>query len=230
MTLYIIFVILNKNSFVVMDLFPLFCSLPFNIILPHEIIYMIYIILLKQNSIDTILKHYKIIEKKTLVLKNVISDMIYFNINYTIESKLYFHASTLENFKMILNSQFNREIYPLDFWKHLLDVISNRLMQMHNRFCILGNDKRSNSNYKEFLQIIEVWFKLCKKHNIKLLICKYDNFNKTTISRLESQSKIMEHIKTFKKFVYAPRVILNVQFQELVDTNDSIEILKYYLI
>ena len=210
-----------------MLLFPLMCKLPFDIILPREIIHHIYIFYLREKSRDTILHHYKSIQEKTFAIKNIISDMIYYEDCYNSNYK-YFHFDLLDNLNCILFNEFSREIYPHEFWQHLLHVISNRLMNMYNRFCINGNDKRTNSDYKQFLVIIETWFKLCIKYNIKLYISRYEDFNKTVIKKMELNARKMSPIKNLNKYVYAPNVILNDN--DYVNTNDAVEILKYYLV
>ena len=210
-----------------MLLFPLMCKFPFNIVLPTDIINYIYIFVLKENSLDTILHHYKLIQEKTFALKNIISHMVYYDIYYTYDNKC-FQYDLLDNLNCILLNDFSRKIYRHEFWQHLLHLISNRLMNMYNRFCINGIDKRTNSEYKQFLQMIEVWFKLCKKYNIKLHIIKYEYFNKSMISRSEYNTRKMLPIKNLSKYVYAPNVILNNN--DCVNTNEAIEILKYYLV
>lgn len=210
-----------------MLMFALMCKLPFNIILPREIIHHIYIFYLREKSRDTILYHYKSIQEKTSTLKNVIHHMVYFDTNYiNIQNNI--NINIISNINIILNNEFSREIYPHEFWQHLLHLISVRLMYTYNHFCIIGNNKRTNADYNLFLQMIDVWFKLCIKHNIKLYISRYEDFNKTVITRMELNAKKMLPIKNLNKYVYTPTVILNNG--EHIDIEYAREILKYYLV
>ena len=214
-----------------MLLFPLMCKFPFNINLPLEIIRQIYIILIRENSIGIILKHCNLITKKTYALQNIISDMIYYkNLQpgKITRNKFYFYIDFLDNLNIILNSEFSRERYTYYFWQHLLHLISNRLMKIHNSFCIDCNDKRKNSEYCRFLQIINIWFKLLKKHNIRFRVSKYQNLKKNHIITTIVNSRTVLPIKNFNKFLYAPIVVMNNDDE--IDTDDSINILKNYLI
>tara|TARA_B100000902_G_scaffold399399_1_gene470058 strand:- start:617 stop:1246 length:630 start_codon:yes stop_codon:yes gene_type:complete len=207
------------------------CKFPFDINLPIEIIRQIYIILIREKSINIIFHHYNIINKKTYALQNIISDMIYFETlyNHMPNNTIYFHFDFLENLNIILNNEFSREIYPYEFWQHLLHLISNRLMTINNRFLLGGNDKRTNLKYKEFLTILNSWVNLCKKHNICLKISKYVNFQKTNISTSVVYARNMLSIKNFNKLSFAPCVVINRIEQDEIITDDAINILTYYL-
>lgn len=210
-----------------MLLFPLFYKFAFEIILPIEIIHYIYILYLRANSRQIILYHSKSIREKTNSLKNIINYMVFYDPYFSFNNK-YFEFNLLDNLNCIFVNNFSREIYPREFWQHLLHLISCRLMSMYNYFCIIGNDKRTNTYYKLFLQTIEAWFKLCKKHNIKLYISKYELFNKNIIIRMELNARKMAPIKSFKKYASTPIVLLNNG--EHINIEYAREILKYYLL
>jgi hypothetical protein len=209
-----------------MNLFPLLCKFPFDIILPLELVHMIYIILLREKSCDTILRNHKLIQGKKNALKNILDHMIYYEIIYS-NTRGYFERNLFESFIIALNGEFSRTMYTVEFWQYLLQLISSRLMIMYNCFCINGHDKKKNTDYKLFLQISEIWFKLCKKHNIRLYLVWYKYFNKNQLTREILNTRKMAPIRSFKKHSFSPLVIDN--FGESVLTEEAITVLKTYL-
>ena len=101
------------------------------------------------------------------------------------------------------NAHYPRASYLREGWCNVLGNISNILMYYYNRLAFRGCLKKNNSNYKYFKMCIELWFKLCQKHNLYLVLCYLDSAKK--VNRNIKAIKLRP-IKNFTEFRIAPLV------------------------
>ena len=148
---------------------------PLLVVLPPELIRIIYLIILREDKANKISTFYKLRLNKICVMLDVINTIS--NIDLTTNSyfgKLTFMVSdmNISNLKFILDNNFSRMLCDYHFWQNLTSVMSDVLMNIHNKLLL---NIISKSHYKNLCIAIQIWFKLCKKHNIKLCLF-YLNF------------------------------------------------------
>ena len=88
-------------------------------------------------------------------------------------------------------------------WSNVLGNISNVLMYYYNRLAFRGCLKKKNRNYNYLKMCIELWFKLCQKYNLYLVLCYLDSAKK--VNRNIKAIKLRP-IKNFMDFRIAPLV------------------------
>ena len=88
-------------------------------------------------------------------------------------------------------------------WSNVLGNISNVLMYYYNRLAFRGCLKKKNRNYNYLKMCIELWFKLCQKYNLYLVLCYLDSAKK--VNRNIKAIKLRP-IKNFSQFRIAPLV------------------------
>ena len=101
------------------------------------------------------------------------------------------------------NAHYPRAIYLREGWPNVLGNISNILMYYYNRLAFRGCLKKKNSNYNYLKMCIELWFKLCQKYNLYLVLCYLDSAKK--VNRNIKAIKLRP-IKNFTEFRIAPLV------------------------
>ena len=101
------------------------------------------------------------------------------------------------------NAHYPRANYLREGWSNVLGNISNILMYYYNRLAFRGCLKNKNSNYKYLKMCIELWFKLCQKYNLYLVLCYLDSAKK--VNRNIKAIKLRP-IKNFTEFRIAPLV------------------------
>ena len=101
------------------------------------------------------------------------------------------------------NAHYPRASYLREGWCNMLGNISNILMYYYNRLAFRGCLKKNNSNYNYLKMCIELWFKLCQKHNLYLVLCYLDSAKK--VNRNIKAIKLRP-IKNFTEFRIAPLV------------------------
>ena len=101
------------------------------------------------------------------------------------------------------NAHYPRASYLREGWCNVLGNISNVLMYYYNRLAFRGCLKNKNSNYKYLKMCIELWFKLCQKYNLYLVLCYLDSTKK--VNRNIKAIKLRP-IKNFMEFRIAPLV------------------------
>ena len=88
-------------------------------------------------------------------------------------------------------------------WSNVLGNISNILMYYYNRLAFRGCLKKKNSNYNYLKMCIQLWFKLCQKYNLYLVLCYLDSAKK--VNRNIKAIKLRP-ITNFMDFRIAPLV------------------------
>ena len=101
------------------------------------------------------------------------------------------------------NAHYPRASYLREGWPNVLGNISNILMYYYNRLAFRGCLKKNNSNYNYLKMCIELWFKLCQKYNLYLVLCYLDSAKK--VNRNIKAIKLRP-IKNFSQFRIAPLV------------------------
>ena len=208
--------------------------------LPADLIKYIYMINLKNQSINTIIRIFNHQQIKQKILKrfvklfcrnNNISNNPYNNnnicnppntINNSLDTTNY---TTFKNeleliateLKYIRNANYNRERYNYQFWQYFLTLISNILMK-YNIFidniptALLKIPKELKNKLNK---CIHIWYQLCTKHNIKLAILLKNKalyYDYVYIS-----TRRVGPLLDFDRLTTAPVVISNQC--EFIDTN-----------
>ena len=88
-------------------------------------------------------------------------------------------------------------------WSNVLGNISNVLMYYYNRLAFRGCLKKKNRNYNYLKMCIQLWFKLCQKYNLYLVLCYLDSAKK--VNRNIKAIKLRP-ITNFMDFRIAPLV------------------------
>ena len=88
-------------------------------------------------------------------------------------------------------------------WSNVLGNISNVLMYYYNRLAFRGCLKKKNRNYNYLKMCIQLWFKLCQKYNLYLVLCYLDSAKK--VNRNIKAIKLRP-ITNFMYFRLAPLV------------------------
>ena len=170
-------------------------------IIPQDIVYYIVKIINHTNSKNTIIKYYQNTKKK-LESINYISNMITlvnhsgFLNNEILTNKL------IDSLTIIYNSNYKREKYNNEFWISFTDLLSKKLMELNNNIMIYQKNKNKNPKYIILNKSIQLWFKICIKHNIRLSL----SFSKVE-HYVYCYSKQIKQIKNFIRFLYAPRCL-----------------------
>lgn len=171
------------------------------LLFPQDIVYNIVQIIKQTNSENIILNHYIKTKKKLESIKyitNIITD-------FNIDSYLYNEFLTnkfLDSLYIIYNSNYNREKYINEFWVCFSDLLSKKLMRFTNNILFNNENKKNNEKYIILNKSIHLWFKICQKHNIRLMLCfsKVNNY-------VYSFSRKIKEIKKFIKFLQSPRSV-----------------------
>ena len=75
-------------------------------------------------------------------------------------------------------------------------------MKFSNNILINNENKKNNKKYIILNKSINLWFKICTKHNIRLML---------SFSKVEDYvycfSRQIKEIKNFIKFIYSPRSV-----------------------
>ena len=108
-----------------------------------------------------------------------------------------------DDLTFMYNAHYPRASYLGDEWSDVLCNISNVLMYYYNRLAFRGCLKKKNSNYNYLKMCIELWFKLCQKYNLYLVLCYLDSAKK--VDRNAKAIKLRT-IKNFAQFRLAPLV------------------------
>jgi hypothetical protein len=172
-------------------------------IFPQDIVYYIVQIIKQTNSKNIIYKYYQNTKQKIESIK-------YISIMITLVN----HSGFLNNeiltnklptsLTIIYNSNYNREKYNNNFWIAFTDLLSKKLMVLNNHILINHKNKKNDTQYIILNNSIRLWFKICVKHNIRLLL---------SFSKVEHYdycfSRQIKEIKNFLKFLYTPRSVDN---------------------
>lgn len=119
------------------------------------------------------------------------------NIKDTVIEDLYKHLM------FMYNAYYRRANYTRCGWPNVLGNVSQLLMYYYNRLAFSDSLKKKNSNYVYLKACIELWFKLCQKYNLYLVLCYLDSAKR--VDRIIKAIKLRT-IKNFSQFRLAPLV------------------------
>jgi hypothetical protein len=100
-------------------------------------------------------------------------------------------------------AHYSRSNYMRDGWANALGNISQILMYYYNRLAFSDSLKKKNSNYVYLKACIQLWFKLCQKYNLYLVLCYLESAKR--VNRNDKAIKLRT-IKNFAEFRLAPLV------------------------
>ena len=184
---------------------------------PHDIAELIYEFM-KENAMN-ILKNYINNSKKRY---SVFVQLYQRSVAYFSEFSIYSIDSIVNNYLVVscnlvdeviedlyndlmfmYKAHYPRASYLGYDWSNVLGNISNVLMYYYNRLAFRGCLKKKNRNYNYLKMCIELWFKLCQKYNLYLVLCYLDSAKK--VNRNIKAIKLRP-IKNFMDFRIAPLV------------------------
>jgi hypothetical protein len=100
-------------------------------------------------------------------------------------------------------AHYSRTKYMRDGWANVLGNVSQILMYYYNRLAFSDSLKKKNSNYVYLKACIQLWFKLCQKYNLYLVLCYLESAKR--VNRNDKAIKLRT-IKNFAEFRLAPLV------------------------
>ena len=101
------------------------------------------------------------------------------------------------------DAHYSRTKYMRDGWANVLGNVSQILMYYYNRLAFSDSLKKKNSNYGYLKACIQLWFKLCQKYNLYLVLCYLESAKR--VNRNDKAIKLRT-IKNFAEFRLAPLV------------------------
>jgi hypothetical protein len=186
--------------------------------LPNEIIDIIYEFM-KVNAVNALRNHFKNAKERHEAfykLSHYSFEYISINTIYSIYSinNSNFHIIN-SNFKdkviediykyliIMHKSHYPRVKYLRHHWANALGNISQILMHYYNRLAFSDSLKKKNINYIYLTESIQLWFKLCQKYNLYLVLCYMKSAKKVDRN---SKAIKLRTIKNFAEFRLAPLV------------------------
>ena len=100
-------------------------------------------------------------------------------------------------------AHYSRTNYLRHYWANVLGNVSQILMYYYNRLAFSDSLKKKNSNYVYLKACIQLWFKLCQKYNLYLVLCYLESAKR--VNRNDKAIKLRT-IKNFAEFRLAPLV------------------------
>ena len=175
-------------------------------VLPQDIVYYIVQIINHTNSKNIIYKYYQNTRKK-LESINYISHMITLENHNGFLNNDILSKDLTEGLAIIYKSNYNREKYNREFWLCFTDLLSKKLMELTNNIIMNQENQKYNPKYIILNNSINLWFKICVKHNIRLTFIRRTMPYSKVEKRVYFNSKEIREIKNFIKFLCAPRCV-----------------------
>ena len=208
------------------------------IIFPPEIVAIIAQYILISDSADTIYHHLSYYTKKNKILYNSIEYIINHD-NYGHTLATYFtpysfikkisvsSLKNIENLEFISNTYYSQKLKFNYFWSRYLTALSYKIMDQYNKIHMFNLDNNNTKCYKNLKITIQLWFKLCKKFNLKLAL--YTRIFAYNISNNDYKityeyARNIKPIKNFNKFVCPPVIVNPNNFP--FSNNVSLEFLR----
>jgi len=187
--------------------------------LPNEIVNIIHEFM-KVNAANVIVAYFKNAKKRY----NVFVYLSHYSIEYISEQSIYsinslynanFALANGSNAKdkvivdlykhlvFMYDAHYSRTNYLRHQWANVLGNISQILMYYYNRLAFSDSLKKKNSNYVYLKACIQLWFKLCQKYNLYLVLCYLKSAKR--VNRNDKAIKLRT-IKNFAEFRLAPLV------------------------
>jgi len=185
--------------------------------LPNEIVDIIHEFM-KVNAANAIVAYFKNTKRRY----DVFVYLSHYSIEYISEQSIYSINSLYNaNFAVWSNAKdkviedlhkhlvfmygahYSRTKYMRDGWANVLGNVSQILMYYYNRLAFSDSLKKKNSNYVYLKACIQLWFKLCQKYNLYLVLCYLKSAKR--VNRNDKAIKLRT-IKNFAEFRLAPLV------------------------
>jgi hypothetical protein len=186
-------------------------------VLPGDVVELIYEFM-KVNAANVIYAYFANAKKRY----NVFVYLSHYSIEYISDHSIYsinslYNANfaVWSNFKdkviedlykhlvFMYGAHYSRTKYTRNGWANVLGNVSQILMYYYNRLAFSDSLKKKNSNYGYLKACIQLWFKLCQKYNLYLILCYLKS-----AKRVDSNAKAIKlrTIKNFAEFRLAPLV------------------------
>ena len=178
--------------------------------LPEEVVNVIYDFK-KMNAANVIGNYFKMAKQRHLVFIELsfytIQD-IYTNSIYSTPSNCTSETDKViqdiyNNLTIMYNSHYSRMNYLRYDWANVLGNLSRILMYYYNRLAFSDCLKKKNINYKYLKASIQLWFKLCQKYNLYLVLCYMQSAKKVNRNM---KAINLRTIKNFSEFRVSPLV------------------------
>lgn len=168
------------------------------ILLPPEIVNIIYNINLKDKAISSIVRFYKTRYKYNSCMKYLIRYTLFmeYDISFDYIKSLQFSLTNFYNLPKTYNNYF---------FKNLLALLSYKLMTIHDT--ILFSKQYIKNDYINYYlkKCINIWFKFCVKINCKISFYTINHISNQTINYRNYVNKFK--INSFYKMLYAPNIL-----------------------
>ena len=196
------------------------------IILPPEIVNIIYIFTLREEKF-TIISY---IVKQKIKYNNIIKTLLYNLLN---ESPFINEFNIIENnyynnLKLIYDNISNLpKKYNRDFWCNYCALLSYKLMKITQTIQFYPENRNKYSILLK--KTITIWFKICTKYNFTLEYWLF-NIKSRTKSRRKKKSLDILKINNFENYYFAPSVYINLnQIRPNYNTEASLYLQSFYL-
>ena len=185
--------------------------------LPNEIVNIIYEFM-KVNAANVIVAYFKNAKRRYDVfvylshysIEYISEQSIYsinsiYNANFTVWSnaKDKVIVDLYKHLVFMYDAHYSRTKYMRDGWANVLGNVSQILMYYYNRLAFSDSLKKKNTNYGYLKACIQLWFKLCQKYNLYLVLCYLESAKR--VNRNAKAIKLRT-IKNFAEFRLAPLV------------------------
>lgn len=188
-------------------------------VLPGDVVELIYEFM-KVNAANAICVYFKNAKRRRDVFVYLshysivyISEHSIYSINYMYNANFAVIISSntkddvitdlYKHLTFMYNAHYPRANYLREGWPNVLGNVSQLLMYYYNRLAFSDSLKKKNTNYVYLKACIELWFKLCQKHNLYLVLCYLDSAKR--VNRNAKAIKLRT-IKNFAEFRIAPLV------------------------
>ena len=178
--------------------------------LPEEVVNVIYDFK-KINAVNVIGNYFKMAKQRHLVflelsfytVQDISTKSIYSILSNCPSGTDKVIKDIYNQLTIMYNSHYSRTNYLRHDWANLLGNISRILMYYYNRLAFSDCLKKKNINYKYLKASIQLWFKLCQKYNLYLVLFYMQSAKKVNCN---SKAIKLRTIKTFTEFRVSPLV------------------------
>ena len=156
----------------------------------------------RRHNVFVYLSHYSI---EYISANSIYSINSLYNANFTVWSnaKDKVIEDLYKHLVFMYGAHYRRTNYLRHHWANVLGNISQILMYYYNRLAFSDSLKKKNSNYVYLKACIQLWFKLCQKYNLYLVLCYLKSAKR--VNRNTKAIKLRT-IKNFAEFRLAPLV------------------------
>jgi hypothetical protein len=186
-------------------------------VLPADVVALIYEFM-KVNAANAIVDYFKNARTRYDVFVYLshysieyISDHSIYSINSLYNANAFANANAKDkviediykHLVFMYGAHYSRTKYMRNGWANVLGNVSQILMYYYNRLAFSDSLKKKNSNYVYLKACIQLWFKLCQKYNLYLVLCYLESAKR--VNRNDKAIKLRT-IKNFAEFRLAPLV------------------------